>query len=96
LFSAVCHLEIARDIHEAAQNLDRPNQLFADAVDARQVKLSDHLLETYRLLSLYDHFQVLFFGIIELGSILIEEEIGSMLLDLLRHQLVCYQYSCGC
>ncbi|XP_057550339.1 DNA topoisomerase 3-alpha isoform X1 [Amaranthus tricolor] len=27
---------IDRDIHEAVQNLDRPNQSFADAVDARQ------------------------------------------------------------
>ncbi|KAK9293223.1 hypothetical protein L1049_021213 [Liquidambar formosana] len=32
---------IDRDIHEAVQNLGRPNQLFADAVDARQVFLQE-------------------------------------------------------
>ena len=31
-----CYLNL-REIHEAVQNLVRPNQLFADAVDARQV-----------------------------------------------------------
>lgn len=40
----ISHFEILnREIHEAAQNLGRPNKLFADAVDARQVILM-HLL----------------------------------------------------
>lgn len=36
IFRARFSALIDREIHEAAQNLDRPNQLFADAVDARQ------------------------------------------------------------
>ena len=31
-----------REIHESVQNLVRPNQLFADAVDARQVSTFSH------------------------------------------------------
>jgi hypothetical protein len=37
----ISHFNILnREIHEAAQNLVRPNKLFADAVDARQVILA--------------------------------------------------------
>lgn len=35
-----------REIHESVQNLVRPNQLFADAVDVRQVSTFPHLSKT--------------------------------------------------
>jgi DNA topoisomerase III len=47
-------LQNCREIHEAVQNLGRPNRLFANAVDARQV-ISIHFLTDYFFFQLNDH-----------------------------------------
>lgn len=54
---------ILRDIHYAVQHLVRPNQLFADAVDVRQVSVNNSLFFHIYLLTLiiFLHFVIQLF-----------------------------------
>lgn len=50
-----------REIHESVQNLVRPNQLFADAVDVRQVSTFPHSSRTFSVFYVYITVNIQYF-----------------------------------